>query len=153
MRKKLEAEIRETNVKIEKVKSTLLETKMQIKSLVEPKQLNDTRDLWRKQRAYREQILDPVSTQMVEHKMHLIKTNEALDERRRQEKQILAELEKRKQLLQADLADKMAGCQIDLDCLSHTVIHQGGRALKSLNTPRFQRALLVDANFVPSSTR
>jgi len=153
MRKKLETEIRETNIKIEKVKSTLLETKMQIKSLVEPKQLNDTRDSWRKQRAYREQILDPVSTQMVEHKMHLIKTNEALNDRRSQEKQILAELEKRKQLLQADLADKMTACQIDLDCLSHTVIHQGGRALKSLNAPRFQKALQVDLNFVPSQTR
>jgi hypothetical protein len=153
MRKKLESEIRETNVKIEKVKSTMLETKMQIKSLVEPKQLNDRRDSWRKQRAYREQILDPVSTQMVEHKMHLIKTNEALDQRRRQEKQMLAELEKRKQLLQEDLADKMAACQIDLDCLSHTVIHQGGRALKSLNTPRFERALKVDPNFVPFPTR
>merc|ERR1711904_300504 len=112
--------------------STLLDTKMQIKSLVEPMHLNDTRDSWRKQRAYREQILDPVSTQMVEHKMHLLKTNEALEERRRQEKQILAELEKRKQLLQEDLADKMIACQIDLDCLSHSAIHQGGRAIKSL---------------------
>merc|ERR1719321_1609224 len=106
MRKRLENEIRETNIKIEKVKSTILDTKMQIKSLVEPKQLNDRRDSWRKQRAYREQILDPVSTQMVEHKMHLIKTNEALEQRRREEKQALAELEKRKAQLQEDLADK-----------------------------------------------
>merc|ERR1712193_413653 len=94
MRKHLENEIRETNAKIEKVKSTMLDTKMQIKSLVEPMQLNDRRDSWRKQRAYREQILDPVSTQMVEHKMHLINTNQVLADRRQQEKQALAELEK-----------------------------------------------------------
>jgi hypothetical protein len=153
MRKRLEGEVRETNAKIEKVKSTILDTKLQIKSLADPKQLNDTRDTWRKQRAYREQILDPVSTQMVEHKMHLIKTTEALVQRRREEKQALAELEKSKKQLQADLADKMKACQIDLDCLSHTVVHQGGRALKSLNTPRFTRALQVDPNFVPTLTR
>lgn len=153
MRKRLENEIRETNMKIEKVKSTLLDTKMQMKSLIEPLQLNDRRDSWRKQRAYREQILDPVSTQMVEHKMHLIKTNEVLEQRRREEKAALAELEKRKASLQEDLADKMKACQIDLDCLSHTAIHQGGRALKSINTPRFHRALQVDPNFVPTLTR
>jgi len=153
MRKRLENEVRETNMKIEKVKATMLETKMQIKSLLEPMQLNDKRDKWRKQRAYREQILDPVSTQMVEHKMHLIKTSEALNERQKEEKNALAELELRKQQLQTDLADKMSACQIDLDCLSHTVVHQGGRALKSLNTHRFQRALQVDPNFVPSKTR
>merc|ERR1719428_2646112 len=96
MRKRLENEIKDTNAKIEKVKSTMADTKMQIKSLVEPKQLNDTRDSWRKQRAYREQILDPVSTQMVEHKMHLMKTNQSLKERRMQEKAVLAELQKRK---------------------------------------------------------
>merc|ERR1719428_1597513 len=96
MRKRLENEIKDTNAKIEKVKATMADTKTQIKSLVEPMQLNDTRDAWRKQRAYREQILDPVSTQMVEHKMHLVKTNDALTDRRNQEKKVLAELEKRK---------------------------------------------------------
>merc|ERR1712193_472999 len=112
MRKHLENEIRETNAKIEKVKSTMLDTKMQIKSLVEPMQLNDRRDSWRKQRAYREQILDPVSTQMVEHKMHLNKTNDQLMERLQIEKATLEDLQKRKAQLQEDLADKLKAADI-----------------------------------------
>jgi hypothetical protein len=153
MRKRLEAEVKDTNTKIDKVKATMAETKSHIKSLIEPRQLNDTRDGWRKQRAYREQILDPVSTQMVEHKMHLIKTNDQLVDRRNQEKVILADLEKRKAQLLEDLADKTKALQIDLDCLSHTVVSQGGRSIKSLATPRFQRALKIESNFTPISMR
>lgn len=149
MRKRLEAEIKDTNTKIEKVKATMADTKSHIKSLVEPMQLNDTRDGWRKQRHYREQMLDPVSTQMVEHKMHLIKTSDALHDRHSQEKTVLVELEKRKAQLQEDLADKTKALHMDLDCLSHTVVAQGGRSIKSLATPRFQRALKVEPNFTP----
>merc|ERR1719310_2397100 len=96
MRKRLEQEVRETNAKIEKVKQVIADTKTQIRSLKEPMELHDTRDAWRKQRPFREQILDPVSTQMMEHKQHLINTGEQLDVRRKNEKQALADLEKRR---------------------------------------------------------
>merc|ERR1719252_315909 len=111
MRKRLESEIRETTDKITKVKQTTSETASQINSLVEPKKLCDTRDSWRKTRPVREQILDPVSTALVEHKLHLVNTTSQLEQRRREEHQTLSTLMKHKALLQEDLKDKTAALQ------------------------------------------
>merc|ERR1719171_950870 len=147
MRKRLENEIRETNDKIQKVKHTTRETNEQINSLVEPTKLCDTRDSWRKTRAYREQILDPVSTALVEHKMHLINTNSQLEQRKREEHQALATLMKHKAQLQEDLKDKTGALHIDLDCLSHSVVYQ--KSGKS-STPRPGRVLKMEPSFVPS---
>lgn len=153
MRKRLENEIKETSVKIDRVKLTTQETKTQMRSLVEPMQLNDTRDSWRKQRAYREQIMDPVSTQMVEHHMFLNKAHESLEGRRREEKRTQQELEMRKTQLQEDLKDKTRALHIDLDCLSHTIVSQGGHNVKALASPRFKRSLKMEPNFAPASAR
>lgn len=137
-------------MKIEKVKATMAETKTQIKSLVEPMQLNEKRDEWRKQKAYREQILDPVSTQMVEHKMHLNKTNDQLMDRRRTEKDTLEELQKRKAELQEDLADKLKAGDIDMECHQITVIVQAGKATTALHTPRAnQSGRFTNPNYAP----
>lgn len=147
MRKRLESEIRETNDKIQKVKHTTNDTKNQINSLVEPTKLCDTRDSWRKTRPYREQILDPVSTALVEHRMHLVNTNAQLEQRQREEHQTLQMLMKHKAQLQEDLKDKTSALHIDLDCLSHSVVYQ--KSARSM-TPRPGRVLRMEPSFVPS---
>eukprot|EP00746_Dinoflagellata_sp_MGD_P002981 gnl/MRDRNA2_/MRDRNA2_105811_c0_seq1.p1 gnl/MRDRNA2_/MRDRNA2_105811_c0~~gnl/MRDRNA2_/MRDRNA2_105811_c0_seq1.p1 ORF type:complete len:471 (+),score=109.50 gnl/MRDRNA2_/MRDRNA2_105811_c0_seq1:97-1413(+) len=147
MRKNLENKIRETNEKIQQVKHTSAETASQINSLNEPTKLCDTRDQWRKNRPYREQILDPVSTQLAEHRMHLMSTGQQLEQRQREELQSLQTLMKHKEQLQLDLKDKTSALHIDLDCLSHTNVFQ--RSAKAMK-PRPGRVLRTEPSFVPS---
>lgn len=147
MRKRLESEIRETNDKINHVKRTTAETSSQINSLVEPSKLCDTRDSWRKTRPYREQILDPVATALVEHRMHLNNTGNQLEQRRREEHQTLQQLMQNKAQLQEDLKDKTDALHIDLDCMSHSVVYQKAQKIR---TPRPGRALRMEPSFVPS---
>eukprot|EP00746_Dinoflagellata_sp_MGD_P074854 gnl/MRDRNA2_/MRDRNA2_30181_c0_seq1.p1 gnl/MRDRNA2_/MRDRNA2_30181_c0~~gnl/MRDRNA2_/MRDRNA2_30181_c0_seq1.p1 ORF type:complete len:438 (-),score=104.38 gnl/MRDRNA2_/MRDRNA2_30181_c0_seq1:113-1426(-) len=147
MRKRLENEIRETNDKIQRTKATTGETSAHIESLIEPTKLCDTRDHWRKNRPYREQILDPVSTSLVEHRMHLTNTSNQLEQRRREEHQTLNNLMKHKEQLKEDLKDKTQALHIDLDCLSHANVY--GKGSKAM-TPRPGRVLKMDASFVPS---
>lgn len=147
MRKRLENEIRETNDKIQRTKATTAETSSHIDSLVEPTKLCDTRDHWRKTRPYREQILDPVSTSLVEHRMHLMNTNSQLEQRRREEHQTLSTLMKHKEQLKEDLKDKTVALHIDLDCLSHANVYGKG---SKMATPRPGRLLKMGPSFVPS---
>lgn len=147
MRKRLEAEIRETNEKIQRTKATTAETSAQIDSLVEPTKLCDTRDNWRKNRPYREQILDPVSTHLVEHRMHLMNTSNQLEQRRREEQQTMSTLMKHKEELKEDLKDKTLALHIDLDCLAHANVYGKG---KGLTPPRPGRLLKMEPSFVPS---
>lgn len=147
MRKRLENEIREITDKIQQTTSTTSETKAQIDSLIEPTKLCDTRDHWRKTRPLREQILDPVSTSLVEHRMHLNNTSNQLEQRRREEHQTLSTLAKHKQQLKEDLKDKTTALQIDLDCLSHANVYGKGSRIM---TPRPGRVLKMAASFVPS---
>lgn len=147
MRKRLENEIRETNDKIHRTKATTTETSSQIDSLSEPIKLCDTRDNWRKNRPYREQILDPVSTSLVEHRMHLLNTTGQLEQRRREEHQTLTTLTKHKEHLKEDLKDKTAALHIDLDCLSHANVYGKGSKVR---TPRPGRSLKMEPSFVPS---
>lgn len=150
MRKRLENEIRETTDKIQKVKNTSTETSAQIDSLAEPTKLCDTRDQWRKQRPYGEQILDPVSTQLTEHRMHLTVTGDKLEQRKREELQSIQTLTKNKEQLQLDLKDKTASLQIDLDCLSHANVFQKSAAKIASKTRPKSGPAKSTASFVPS---
>jgi len=149
MRSRIEGEIRETDAKIRHTMATTTETRQQIQSLEEPLQLTEHRDNWRKQRALREQILDPVSTQLVEHKATLMKSHDALRSRRDNEKFTLSDLKRNKMRLQEDLKDKTAAMHVDLDCFVHDVISQGGRIVKTLSAPKVAKAIKIDPSFAP----
>jgi chromosome segregation ATPase len=119
MRRRLESEARETKKKEESTKNTISETRSQIQSLEEPMALCSTHSSWRKQRACREQILDPVETRLEEQKRKLMATTEELRNHRQQEHSILTELQQHMERLREDLKDKTAALNIDLNCLTH----------------------------------
>lgn len=119
MRRRLESEARETKKKEEHTKSTIAETRSQIASLEEPMALCSTHSSWRKQRACKEQILDPVETRLEEQKRQLMRTTEELRNHRQLEKTILTELQEHMERLKEDLKDKTAALNIDLNCLTH----------------------------------
>jgi len=119
MRRRLESETRETKKKEEHTKATISETRSQIASLEEPMALCSTHSSWRKQRACKEQILDPVETRLEEQKRQLMRTTEELRHHRQEEKAILTELQEHLERLKEDLRDKTAALNIDLNCLTH----------------------------------
>jgi len=149
MRNSLEQELRQTQDKIEHTKGTIVDTKSQIKSLEDPLALVSTRDSWRKQRALKEQIHDPVSTMLEDHKLALIRTNEALRNQRQEEKSALRDLQNNKQRLTDDLRDKTLALHIDLNCLSHESMNWHGKPVQKVSKLKLDKALKVDPSFVP----
>lgn len=150
MRRNLENEVRETNNKIDHTKQTISETHAQIKSLEEPMALVSTRDSWRKQRALREQIKDPVSTHMEDQKLCLIHTNETLRQHRIEEKGALNTLQQNKERLKEDLRDKTQALHIDLNCLSHEAMSWSGKTARHVSKHKLSKALKVDPTFTPA---
>mmetsp|Transcript_52063 Transcript_52063/g.91458 ORF Transcript_52063/g.91458 Transcript_52063/m.91458 type:complete len:455 (+) Transcript_52063:115-1479(+) len=120
MRRRLENEARETKRKEDHTRDTISETQSQIHSLEEPMQLCSTHASWRKQRANREQILDPVETRLEEQKGQLMRTREELHGHRQREKGILTQLQEHMERLKEDLRDKTQALNIDLNCLTHS---------------------------------
>jgi len=151
MRRRLELEIRETLAKIEHTKQTIAETRSQIRSLEEPIENCNTCSSWRKQRATREHIQDPVSTKLQEHQMTLLKSHEELRAHHQTEKQILQDLQERRERLKDDLRDKTAALHIDLNCLTHEASHMNGKPTKALSKSKITKAMKVDPMFVPIS--
>lgn len=119
MRRRLESEARETKRKEEHTKCTMAETRSQIASLEEPKLLCSTHSSWRKERASKEQIRDPVETRLEEQKRHLMRTTEELRNHRLLENKVLTELQEKMERLREDLKDKTVAINIDLNCLTH----------------------------------
>mmetsp|Transcript_96675 Transcript_96675/g.174591 ORF Transcript_96675/g.174591 Transcript_96675/m.174591 type:complete len:452 (-) Transcript_96675:244-1599(-) len=150
MRRRLEMELRETHNTINDTKSTISQTKSQIRSLEEPMELCSTCASWRKQRATREHILDPVTTTLQEHQMSLLKAHEELRSHHKSEKTVLQDLQERQERLKDDLRDKTAALHIDLNCLTHEATHMNGKPGKVISKNRLPRALKVDPSFVPS---
>merc|ERR1719217_1651311 len=136
-------------MKIESTKHTISSTRTQIKSLQEPIEMCSTCSSWRKQRATREHIVDPVSTTLSEHQTMLLRSHEELRGHHQSEKSILADLQERRERLKEDLKDKTAALHIDLNCLTHEAMVMNGKASKSLSKNKLSRALRVDPSFVP----
>jgi len=149
IRRRLANEIQETQAKIEGTKHTISDTKSQIKSLTEPIEMTSTCSSWRKQRATREHINDPVSTKLAEHQTMLLRSHEELRQHHQQEKTALQDLQERRERLKEDLRDKTTALHIDLNCLTHEAMVLNGRAGKSMNNNKLHRAMKVDPGFVP----
>jgi len=152
MRRRLANEIRETHGKIQHTNSTIAETRMQIKALVEPADLCTTCSSWRKQRATKEHITDPVSTRLVEHQAMLLRSHEELKSHHQSEKSALQDLHERLEQLKDDLRDKTASLRIDMNCLAHEAVHQNGKPSKMLSKSRVNKALKMDPGFIPSAS-
>jgi len=123
MRRRLEADIRDTKAKIDHTKDTMAETKAQIRALEEPMDNAATCASFRRQRATREHIHDPVSTKIQEHQMSTLRAHQDLVSHHAQEKVNLQDLNERLARLQEDIADKTASQHIDQTCLTHATGH------------------------------
>eukprot|EP00440_Ansanella_granifera_P066686 gb/GFBE01072320.1/.p1 GENE.gb/GFBE01072320.1/~~gb/GFBE01072320.1/.p1 ORF type:complete len:456 (+),score=118.07 gb/GFBE01072320.1/:1-1368(+) len=150
MRRRLESELRETCNQITLTKNTIQDTKQQIRSLEEPMELCSTCASWRKQRATKEHILDPVTTTLQEHQMTLLRSHEELRSHHQNEKGILQELQEKRERLKEDLRDKTSALHIDLNCLTHEATQLNGKPSKAISKNRLPRAMKVDPNFIPS---
>jgi len=150
VRRRLEGEIRETHAKIDATKNTMSETRYQINALVEPTQLTSTCHAWRRQRATKEHINDPVSTQITEHQNTVLKAHQSLVAHHQSEKFNLQDLTERSSRLQDDLKDKTAALHIDLDCLSHQASSMNGKPSMHISKHMVGKAMKADDRFVPS---
>lgn len=150
MRRRLESELRETLNQIQNTKGTMNETKTQIKALAEPMELTSTCSSWRKQRATKEHINDPVSTTLHEHQMVLLRCNEELRGQHQHEKSVLQELQEKRERLKEDLRDKTSALHIDLNCLTHEATSMNGKPSKAISRNKLPKAMKVDPTFVPS---
>jgi len=151
MRRRLEGELRETMGKIDHTKNTMSETRYQIKALEEPIELTSSCASWRKQRANREHITDPVSTTLQEHRMTVLTHQQELLGHHQQEKSHLKELQDRRERLKEDLRDKTSALHIDLNCLTHEAMRLNGKTTTSLSEQKLSRAMKVDRAFVPGA--
>lgn len=166
MRKRLATEIAESQAKIDHTKMTISDTKSQIKALEEPIELTSACHAWRKQRANKEHIVDPVSARLSEHQAMLLRANEDLRSHNRQERHILQDLQEHRDRLKEDLRDKTTSLHIDLNCLSHECSGNYGRSSSTgrissrshgdrgrtspnLSRNKLSRAMKIDPTFVP----
>jgi len=150
MRRRLETELRETCEQIANTKHTINQTKTQIKNLEEPMELTSTCASWRKQRATKEHITDPVTTALQEHQMTLLRSHEELRYHHQSEKNVLQELQEKRERLKEDLRDKTAALHIDLNCMTHEATQLNGKPSKAISKNKLPRAMKVDPNFIPS---
>lgn len=150
VRRRLETELRETCHQINLTKTTIHDTKTQIRSLEEPMELTSTCASWRKQRAAKEHIQDPVTTTLQEHQMTLLKCHEDLRQHHQNEKSILQELQEKKEQLKEDLRDKTCALHIDLNCLTHEATCLNGKPSPAISRQRLPKAMKVDPTFVPN---
>lgn len=149
VRRRLEGEIRETGGKIEDTRHTISETRAQIKSLEEPMDMTTTCSSYRKQRATREHINDPVSTMIGEHQTTILRAHHDLVGHHELEKNNLQNLNERKERLKDDLRDKTAAMHIDLNCLAHESVYRNGKHQPYLSKTKLTRATMMDNSFVP----
>jgi len=119
MRKRLENELKETQGKVGHTKSTISETQSQIHAIQEPIALCSTHASWRKQRADRERIQDPVECQLENQKQKLLRATEELRTHRQSEKTVLTALGEQVERLKEDLKDKTTALNIDVTCLQN----------------------------------
>lgn len=125
MRNRLVAEIQQTKLRIEHTKRTSEQTKTEIRALEEPIGMTANCASWRKQRAMKEHILDPVAAKLTEHQGLLIKAHEELRTNNRSERAVLQELAEHRDRLKEDFRDKSASMEIDLSCLTHETTSTG----------------------------
>lgn len=119
IKERLDAEIKETDARIDQTNSTISETRFQIGVLQEPLALTSTCASLRKQRAMNEHIMDPVTTMICEKETVTSRAKDELVKQQQREKASLQELLSRRHQLAEDFKDKSAAQNIDQLCLRH----------------------------------
>jgi len=119
MRKRLEIELKETEKRVTQTAMTINETQSSIHRIQEPIALCSTHTSWRKQRADKEQIMDPVEKQLEHQKQKLMRATEELRSHRQCEKSVLTALGEQVERLREDLKDKTVALNIDVACLEY----------------------------------
>ena len=147
MRRRLEAELRETCNQINITKSTMADTKTQIRSLEEPMELTSTCASWRQRSS---ELTDPVSSTLQQHQMMLLRCHEDLKQHHQHERNILQELQEKKEQLKEDLQDKTCALHIDLNCLTHEATCLNGKPSPAISRQKLPKAMKVDPTFVPN---
>jgi len=123
VRSRLQNEIAETRAKIDHTKDTMAETRAQIRALEEPTDNAATCASFRRQRATREHMHDPVSTRIQEHQMSTHRAHQELLAHHAEEKANLQDLNERLERLKDDLRDKTGALHVDGDCITHQAGH------------------------------
>merc|ERR1740129_2120409 len=113
---KLEAEIKEVHGKIDAVTAAMSETRVQMKAMDEPIELNRTCAALRKQRMQREDILDPVAAKLRDLGEAAVRAQRELEGHHGGESAHLLRLQERLQRLVEDLRDKTVAANIDRTC-------------------------------------
>merc|ERR1719272_700105 len=113
MIKRHENQLAATQGKADFTRGTISDTQSQIHAIQEPIALCSTHASWRKQRADREQIMDPVEMQLENQKQKLLRATENLRTERQNEKNILTALGEQLERLKEDLKDKTLALNID----------------------------------------
>lgn len=150
MRRRLETELRETQEKIDHTKGTMSQTKYQIKALEEPIDLTSSCAAWRKQRAHKEHIADPVSTALQEHRVTVLQAQRELINHHQSEKGHLKELQDRRERLKEDLRDKTASLHIDVTCLTHEGVGHDRKSSAGFSNTKLSRSTMkVDRSMMP----
>lgn len=153
MRKRLENELQETQRKVDHTRNTIYETQSQIHAIQEPIALCSTHASWRKQRSDREQILDPVETQLENQKQKLMRSTEELRSHRQNEKNVLTALGEQVERLKEDLRDKTVALTIDESCIRRASESSPGSAKSAPKSARGKiaraGAKMMDASVLP----
>ncbi|CAK9081714.1 Esterase, partial [Durusdinium trenchii] len=87
-----------------------------------------------------------------EHQMTLLKCHEELRQHHQNEKNILQDLQEKKEQLKEDLRDKTSALHIDLNCLTHEAqpSRHGQAPRPAISRQRLPKAMKVDPSFVPN---
>jgi len=125
---RVEAELQSVDAKIEHMKRTMRETSLHCRALEEPMHLCCTRGAWRKQRAHDEDIVDPVSAKLSQHRAVLIRTEDELRALQREERSTLLGLVEHRASLAKDLSNKREALETDVQCISAESMH--GRTIR-----------------------
>lgn len=152
VRRRLEDEVRATQDKIDNTKNIISETRYQMKALEEPMDLTATCSSWRKQRATKEHISDPVSTKLREHQMTVLKASQDLSGHHTAEKGNLHDLKERRDRLKEDLKDKTSALHIDLNCLTHEGTYSNGKPSRTMAKEGYRRLMSMDRTFAPGAS-
>lgn len=118
VRKRLEFEIKETQVKLQRTNATIVQTKDRLESLREPIQNASSCEHWRSKRVQTELIQDPVSTKLAEHQSTIRRNHDSLARTSAEEQRVRKELQEHEAQMSEDLRDKTAAFQIAMLCLA-----------------------------------
>jgi len=137
MRDRLDAELKETEAKIDDTMNTIAETRFQITALEEPVDLADICGSWRQRRADPERLNDHVTTRLADHQVEASKARRELVMHQQSIHSKLQHLQECRDHLTEDIADKLTAYNIDHACLTTRTAQSTPGGTTGLDEPPF----------------